>query len=165
MRQRPEQISTGSRAARLGLLLSATFGVGCATTLEQEREGAIERPFHVSLLTGSTIEDEESAVSLGLDFEVRLSPFLGVSAVVERAFGEIDGTLLLGAADLHITDQFIVQTGPGVDFVDGEVETAFRIGTLYELERGGYTISPQIHYDWTSGEDAIVVGVALGVGF
>lgn len=165
LRQRFRSTSMGSCAVGLGLLLCAASGVGCTTALEQGGESSIEHPFHVSVLAGSTIEEDESALSLGLDVEVRLSPFLGVSAVVERAFGDIDGTLVLGAADLHLTDHFIVQTGPGVDFVDGEVEAAFRIGTLYELERGGYTISPQIHYDWTSGEDAVVVGVALGVGF
>ncbi len=124
-----------------------------------------EEPHHLSLLVASTVEENESAPSVGLDYEYRTSQFLGLGTVVERAFEEIDATTILAVADLHLTNQFIVQTGPGVEFVDGEEEFAFRIGVLYEFERGGYTISPQLHYDWTSGENAVVLGVAWGFGF
>jgi len=124
-----------------------------------------EEPHHFSMLFSGTIEEEESAPSIGLDYEYRASRFLGLGAVVEEAFEDIDATTVIGVADLHLTNQFIVQTGPGVEFVDDEEEFVYRLGVLYEFERDGYTLSPQIHHDWTSGEDAFVVGIALGFCF
>ena len=41
-----------------------------------------------------------------------------------------------------------------------------RVGFIYEYEFGGFTVAPQLHWDWHDGhEDAIVAGIALGFGF
>ncbi|MEL6430951.1 MAG: hypothetical protein AAFU73_01570 [Planctomycetota bacterium] len=122
-------------------------------------------PHHVSVLSAGTWEDDEGAATVGLDYEYRRSEFLGLGAVVERAFGEIDATTVLGAFDLHLTHALVVQTGPGVEWIDGETKFVYRLGVLYEWMLDGYTLSPQIHYDATSGEDAVIAGVALGVAF
>ena len=148
-------------AALATLLLPA-----CASFDVEGNHDWVEQPHHISILGSGTFEEEESAPSVGIDYEYRASELLGIGAVAETAFGEIDVTTVLAVADLHITNHFIVQTGPGVDFVRGErEEIVYRIGVLYEWEQDGYTISPQLHYDWTSGEDAIILGVAFGVGF
>lgn len=138
---------------------------GCAATISEGGHDWSEEPHHVSTLIASTIEEDRSAPSIGLDYEYRVDSFLGVGGVVEHAFDDVDTTILLAVVDLHITPHFIVQTGPGVDFVEGDTEVAYRLGVLYEFERHGYTVSPQIHYDWTTGEDAVVIGIALGFAF
>ena len=147
-------------ALACALLMSA-----CAALEAEEPHDWREAPHHLSVLISDTIEEDESAASVGLDYEYRTTEFLGLGMVVERAFDEIDATTVLVVADLHITNQFIIQTGPGVEFVDGEEESAYRLGMLYEFERGGYTVSPQVHHDWTSGEDAFIIGLAFGYGF
>jgi len=150
----------------LAAAMACALLVSACTSLEGEGEfDWREAPHHLSVLLSGTIEEDESAPSIGLDYEYRTSDFLGLGTVVERAFGEIDATTVLAVADLHITNQWIVQTGPGVDFVEGEEEAVYRLGTLYEFERGGFTVSPQVHYDWTSGENAVVIGLAFGMGF
>lgn len=69
-------------------------------------------------------------------------------------------------ADLHATPQFVVQTGPGIEWIGGEEEAVLRLGCLHEwVVYDGWTVSPQIHYDWTSGEDTLIVGIAVGRGF
>ena len=41
-----------------------------------------------------------------------------------------------------------------------------RIGTIYEFELGGgFTLAPQVHYDFSDGEDAFVFGAAFGRAF
>ncbi len=138
---------------------------GCASL---EGEGEFdwrEHPHHISVLFSGTFEQDESAPSVGLDYEYRVSEFLGLGGVAERAFGQIDATTLLAVADLHLTRQFIIQTGPGVEFLEGESAAAYRLGVLYEFEGRGYTVSPQLHYDWVSGEDSVVAGIAIGYGF
>jgi hypothetical protein len=137
----------------------------CASLEGEGEHDWREEPHHASILLSGTIEEHESAPSIGLDYEYRVSRFLGLGAIVDRAFGEIDSTTVLAVADLHITNQFIVQTGPGAEFLGSEEKPVYRIGVLYEFERSGFTVSPQVHYDWTSGEDALIVGLAFGVGF
>lgn len=149
----------------LPAVLCAVGLAGCASL---EGEGEFdwrEHPHHISVLFSGTFEKDETAASVGLDYEYRVSDFLGLGGVVERAFGQIDATTLLAVADLHLTPQFIIQTGPGVEFKEGEVDVAYRVGVLYEFEGRGYTISPQLHYDWVTGEDSVVAGIAIGYGF
>ena len=138
---------------------------GCAGLESGEEFDWREHPHHISVLFAGAFEQDESAPSVGLDYEYRVSEFLGLGGVAERAFGDIDATTLLAVADLHLTRQFIIQTGPGVEFLEGEAEAAYRMGVLYEFEGRGYTISPQLHYDWVSGEDSVVAGIAVGYGF
>ncbi|MEL6258644.1 MAG: hypothetical protein AAFQ67_06290 [Pseudomonadota bacterium] len=126
-----------------------------------------ERPHHASLLVaGTTIPSEdETAFTIGGDYEYRLNTLLGVGAVAEHAFGEIDATTLLAVADIHVWRGLAVQVGPGVEIIDGDIHAAGRIGALYELEIGeGVTLAPQLHYD-ISEENGVVFGVAFGRAF
>lgn len=124
-------------------------------------------PHHLSVLTGGTalVDEDHTAFTLGIDYEYRVSDFLGLGVVVEQAFGDIDATTLLAVADLHLWRGFIAQVGPGVEFVDGNSHAALRLGVLYEVEfENGFTLSPQLHYDF-SHEDAVVFGFAIGKAF
>ena len=131
-----------------------------------------EKPHHLSLVLGGTHINaaDETEFTFGVDYEYRINTLIGVGAVVEHAVGDIDATTLLAVADIHLWRGLALQIGPGVEFVDeGEETETFaigRIGALYEIEFGeGFTISPQLHYDISSGEDAIVFGLAFGRTF
>lgn len=130
-----------------------------------------DKPHHLSVVLAGTHIDaaDETAFTLGVDYEYRINRLIGVGAVAEYAFDDIDALTLLAVADVHLWRGLALQIGPGVEFVDeGEETETFaigRIGALYELDFEGYTISPQFHYDISSGEDAIVFGLALGVAF
>lgn len=159
-RATPVRVDSLLLAALLSCVLSS-----CAMFEHEGEHDWREMPHHLSVLVAGTFEEEESAPSVGLDYEYRTTEFLGLGAVVEYAFDDIDASTLLGVADLHFSDQFIMQTGPGVEFIDGEEEFVYRVGLLYEFERRGTTWSPQLHYDATSGKDAVVAGIAVGFGF
>lgn len=134
---------------------------------DQHQDVHHSAPHHLSLLIGGTdlVDGDHTAMTLGLDYEYRVSEFLGLGFVVEQAFGDIDATTLLAVADLHLWDGLIAQIGPGVEFVDGNSHAALRLGMLYEFEfESGFTLSPQLHYDF-SHEDALVFGIALGRAF
>ena len=133
------------------------------TTFE---ETWVEQPHHLSVVIAGTHAVDENAFTLGVDYEYRLSGFLGLGTVVEYAFEPFNATTLLAVADLHIWRGLAVQTGPGVVFVDGEELFVYRIGGVYEFEFDGFTVSPQVHYEATSSEaDAVVFGIALGHSF
>jgi hypothetical protein len=69
-----------------------------------------------------------------------------------------------------------IQTGPGVEFVGEEEEEAgrttstnrrefvYRVGLVYEFEIGKLLVTAQVHYDYSSRNDAVVYATALGSG-
>ncbi|MEC8785071.1 MAG: hypothetical protein VXX33_00870, partial [Pseudomonadota bacterium] len=106
------------------------------------------------------------AFTLGIDYEYRVSDFLGVGFVAEYAFEDLDAYTYLLVADLHITNNFIAQIGPGVEFHGSHKMEVARLGFLYEFEVSGVTISPQLHYDYhRNHKSAVVAGLAIGMSF
>ncbi|MEM8799801.1 MAG: hypothetical protein AAGF15_06950 [Pseudomonadota bacterium] len=142
------------------------FGNASHAQIDVEYEP--ETPHHISIVVGGTyvVEPDELGFTVGVDYEYRLNRLIGLGFVVERAFGEIDSTTVLGVADIHVWRGFAFQVGPGFERIDGETFALGRLGGLYEFEVGsGFTIAPQAHYDISGGEDAIVFGIAFGVAF
>ena len=67
-------------------------------------------PHHLSALVGTTYTKEcGNAFTIGVDYEYRVSDFLGVGFVAEYAFEDLDAYTYLLVADLHITNNFIAQ--------------------------------------------------------
>ncbi|MEM7409096.1 MAG: hypothetical protein AAF430_02540 [Myxococcota bacterium] len=167
-RNRPRIGALGTCAAGFVAWLGASCLGGAARADEPLWH---EHPHHLSLLVAGSDDAEETALTLGVDYEYRLNALLGLGVVAEYAFEEIDAVTVLAVADLHLWRGLIVQTGPGIEIVDGpaggsdDLEIAYRVGVLYELEVGHFTVSPQLHYDFTSGENSFVFGGAVGVGF
>jgi hypothetical protein len=143
-------------------LLSSQYGYGSTSPHDWHAS-----PHHVSVLLASTsINGEESAFTLGFDYEYRVNDFLGLGVVAEYAFEDIDAYTYLLVADLHITNNFIAQVGPGMEFHGGDKIEVARLGLLYEFEFSGITLSPQLHYDYHKDHpDAIVAGLAIGFAF
>lgn len=124
-------------------------------------------PNHLSVFAGNTdFSEHGSGLTLGVDYEYRLSPLLGLGSVVEYAYGSLDAFTVLAVADIHLTEQFIVQVGPGFEHSSEHDFAVTRLGTLYEYRYHGYTVSPQLHVDYHFGHgSSVVAGLALGVDF
>lgn len=154
------------------VVIGVVLGEGLSVAGQSEEEHHEERrPHHISVLSSGTTNDEETAFTLGLDYEYRVSEMLGLGAVAEYAFEDIDAWTFLAVADIHLWRGLAIQTGPGIEFIDGdgaksdEEEAIYRVGALYEFEFRRFTVSPQLHYDLSTGEDAVVFGIALGLNF
>ena len=124
-------------------------------------------PHHLSALVGTTYTKEcDNAFTLGIDYEYRLNDFLGVGFVAEYAYVDLDAYTYLLVADLHITNHFIAQIGPGLEFHGSHKMEVARLGLLYEFEMAGITVSPQLHYDYhRNHKSAVVAGLAIGMSF
>jgi hypothetical protein len=154
-------------------LCLAVLTVPSAVSAVEEEE--VEPQNVLSLLLGGTSDDDESAFTVGLDFEHRIHPLLGVGAVVDYATDDIDAVSLFGVLDFHLWKGLAIQTGPGVEFVGEEEEEeagtisvnrrefVYRVGLVYEFEIGKLLVIPQVHYDYSSGKDSVVY--ATGIGF
>jgi len=155
------------------VLCVATF-LTPAPAFARDGEGLDEKNV-LSVILGGTSDRDENAFTIGLDYEHRLHPLLGIGAVIEYATDDLDALTLIGALDLHIWKGLAIQTGPGVEFAGEEEEEdglttttnrrsfIYRVGVVYEFEIGRLLLIPQVHYDYSSGNDAVVY--ATGIGF
>lgn len=153
------------------LLLLGVFGLIASANAQHESGGGEVHiphgPHHLSILLADThVNSEGNSSTVGIDYEFRVSPLLGLGAVIERAYGELDATTLLAVADIHLYDGFIMQVGPGFERRHSENVLVARAGVLYEFEYDNFTLSPQLHWDYHRDEaNAIVLGIALGFAF
>lgn len=147
------------------LLASPVFAEDGEPSSEQEY--AAHGRNHLSMILADTnVSGEGDNFTVGLDYEYRLNELIGLGAVIERAYGELDATTLLAVADIHFQSGLIMQVGPGFEHRDDENVFVTRVGVLYEFELEHYTLSPQLHWDYHEGEsNAIVAGVAFGFSF
>lgn len=145
------------------LLLAATI-VGLSNAASAQE---FERRNHLSVTYGFTSipETDETAFTQGIDFEHEVTERLGLGVVLEHAFGDIESTSLLAVADIHLGRGFVLQVGPGVEWINEETLALARVGMFYEIELGALTIAPGINYDVNEEEGAIVGGIAIGTRF
>ena len=91
---------------------------------------------------------------------------------MERAFGELDfsvATLSVG----YRFDKCAVFVGPGIEWAHHdygdksatESEFLLRTGIMYEFEAGELIVAPHAIVDFVAGENLVVFGVTLVVGF
>ena len=110
-------------------------------------------------------DSDYTAFTLGVDLEHEITHHFGIGLVVEHAFEEVDATSLFGVVDIHLGHGFVVQAGPGVEWIDGESYAAGRVGVFYEIDLEEIILAPSISYDISEAEDSIVFGVAIGAKF
>jgi len=151
-------------AMAAGFLLLMNFM--STSAMAEEHEG-LELPYHLSIVLADThVDGEGNNPTVGIDIEYRVNDLLGIGAVVEYAWGELDSTTVLAVADIHLIDGWVMQIGPGFERRHGEDVFVSRVGLLYEFEWEHYTFSPQLHWDYHEGEEnAIVAGFAIGFSF
>ena len=102
------------------LLMLGVFGLIAPANAQHEAEGKATHiphgPHHLSILLADTrIDGEGNNSTLGIDYEYRVSPLIGLGGVIEHAYGGLDATTLLAVADIHIYEGFTVQVGPGFE--------------------------------------------------
>ena len=87
------------------LVLLGVFGLITSANAQYEAKGDKAHiphgPHHLSVLLADTrIDGEGDNSTLGIDYEYRVSPVIGLGAVIEHAYGELDATTLLAVADI-----------------------------------------------------------------
>lgn len=131
-----------------------------------------EHRHFLTLLALGTHEyaDSRTAATVGVDYEYRFHRLVGAGFVAEHALEDIRETTILAVADLHVWRELVLQVGPGLAIVSEDeepsrTEFAFRAGVILEVEIGRLCLTPQVHYDYTTGEDAVVFGTGIGWRF
>ncbi len=161
------------RVATTAALLGAAATVGWA---QEETGESEELPNAVSVFLGATVEpaDRGSGVSftLGVDYERRLTEYVGVGAFAEGAFGETAREAVLGIPlTVHAFGSLILVVAPLVEFSqtrgtgDTETEIGLRAGVAYELPIDRYAVIPAAYLDFVGSDVMLVLGASFSLGF
>jgi hypothetical protein len=115
---------------------------------------------------------EDATGTIGLEYERRLSRWLGIGVVAEFAGGQRRDHVGVIPLTLRASRRakFVVGAGwessSGSEVFGGETEPLFRLGFMYEFEVvPGNHVSPGINVDFVDGETLVVVGATIGWGF
>jgi hypothetical protein len=92
-------------------------------------------PFQISIVQADTIVNgKDDNATLGIDVEYRVCSLLGLGAVIEYAWSELDATTVLAVADIHLGEGWVMQIGPGIEYSHSEEIFVSRLGLIYEFE-------------------------------
>lgn len=105
-----------------------------------------------------------SGATIGLEYEFRVDPRIGLGAIAEYARGDFDTTVLVAPVAYHI-DSWKLYAGPGVEVSEEGTEPLVRVGVEYAFEVGELEVSPQVDLDFMNGERLFVFGVVFARRF
>ena len=132
---------------------------------------------HVTVFVGGSTEAEPqlggTSLTIGGDIEYRPFDLVGTGVVVDVAVGDIKRDVLIAVPFfLHMTRYFRLTMGLGIEFSardepDSGISAsgAFRLGGLYQIQFGRFSIAPAINMDLLDADKVVLVyGVAIGLG-
>jgi hypothetical protein len=128
-------------------------------------EGVHAHRHHVALFLGATHTDEEDEFSIGMDYEYRLNPLLGLGGIAEYTGGEHETTIAAAAFFIHPFKALRLVLGPGFESGGDEKEFLLRVGASYHIPVGKLTLAPEFNVDFVDGNKNLVYGISLGWGF
>jgi hypothetical protein len=139
----------------------ALAAVVAAQAVAEEHGRPSRHKFEVGVAVTHT-EHDETAFTLAASYGYRVSPALSIGVLGEYAFDPLD-LWVVGVPVRYFTGQRWVLTAmPGVEIHHSHTESLFRLGVGYEIEKEGYTVTPEVNFDWVNDEVSIVAGVMFG---
>jgi hypothetical protein len=127
--------------------------------------------FHALFLVGETHTGEMNGVTYGGDLELRLNRPIGVALTGEHVNEPFRENVWVFPVIVHPTPHLKLALGPGIERIEhhiGHVEQhgLLRLGASYDFPlRHGWTIDPDIAFDFVDGERLVVYTVAIGKEF
>ena len=148
----------------IALHIAIAWGV----CLAEEEKGHEEHfgPHRIELLLGNTHDDGENGFTIGVGYEYRISPLVGVGGLIESVTGEDREWILLVPVLFHPYKGWRFLLGPGFEGNrTKDNEFVFRVGAAYEFEIGRWAIAPQFNLDFVDNRKVPVFGVSFVYAF
>ena len=127
---------------------------------DQEPESRNE----VAFFMGVTDDDQETAFSLGLDYEYRLNRRLGIGGLVDYAFGDLRSGVLGVPVFFHPSEKWKLFAAPGFERRESENNFLVRLGAGYSFDVGPVDLEPSFMVDFVDEDEVsevFILGVAL----
>jgi len=110
---------------------------------------------------GLTHEGRDDGLSLGVEYERRVTEAFGVGALLEYTSGDFDYYVFAVPLTFHV-DRWKLAIAPGIEKTDEHEHELARLTVGYEFDLGKTNATPSFSVD---GEKVYVLGVAIGFGF
>ncbi len=134
-----------------------------ASTADKEADDFRNR---VSLFGGMTQDGSEYGASVGLEYEYRLGPHLGLGGLAEYTGGDFDSWVLCVPFFIHPYAGWAVWLAPGAEIEEEENNFLFRVGLGYDFEiYPRWSVAPEINVDFTNGNTKLAYGFTLSWDF
>lgn len=136
----------------------------------KDAHGAEKHHFHkhhVGVFFGGTHDyHDENAVTVGLDYEYRMTKLLGAMTFVDYAAGDIESAVVGAGLFFHPAGDVRLLTAVGKEVHHGHSEFVARLGALYDFHLENWTLSPTLMVDvLESGHVNVIYGLGFGKGF
>jgi hypothetical protein len=119
----------------------------------------------VAVFLGDTYDDGDHGFTLGLDYEYRLSRWLGLGGMVDFV-GSGDREYVVGVPlFLHATKRLTFELAAGMERAGGSSNALVRIGALYGIPLGPVDLVPTFIVDFVDSDAVYVFGVAFAWDF
>jgi hypothetical protein len=149
------------------------------TAESRGKEHEYHRNHFGGFLGASTHSDnDETGVTLGLEYARQFTPRWAVAAYTELVSGELErDIILLVGAVFYALPRLGLVVAPGVEFaskdvehqgeVEREDETEFllRLGAAYGFPLGQASLGPAVFVDWGGSRWTLVYGIGMVTGF
>ena len=143
-------------------------------------------PNHIAIFTGATTKLEgknDTDFTLGADYVRRFSKsgLLGIGIFGEAIFADHTEWLFGIPLYLYPLHNFWLRAGPAIEIhekkkksesamsgkskTETDVEFVLRTGLGYDIEVGGFTIAPNLSFDFLRSKTSMVWGLNFGKGF
>jgi hypothetical protein len=145
------------------LLLALLLAAGISQAEAAGADGGEEpKQNSVELFVGGTFDSGEGDLSLGAIYVRRFGEKLGVGALAERTDSPGREWVFAVPFFWHVVDPWKVLIAPGIERANGNNEYMTRLGASYEFEFDGWTLAPELNFDFVDSEMKTVVGVSFG---
>jgi len=149
------------------IVLVAMFVSGTLPVLAEDESADDDRNLLGAYL-GVTTSGDEEGVSVGIEYERRLSARFGIGAVIEHTGADFRENIVAVSFAWHPWKELKLFAAPGVAIETAEAssEALLRVGVDYGLGIGkGFEIAPGIAFDFTESENSVVIGAVFSKSF
>jgi hypothetical protein len=124
------------------------------------------KPNVIEVFGGATFDDDNTDPSIGVTYERRIGKAFGIGGIAEYTDSN-EGREWVFAVPLfwHATEALKFLVAPGVEQAEGGDEYMTRAGASYEFKFTGWSLAPELNFDFVDGETKTVAGVSIGWEF
>ena len=134
--------------------------------VETEAEDWHAHPNHLLGFLGATLDSEESAFTVGLDYTRQVTQRVSVGAFADYAAGGLRESIVGAMVVAYPYRGLYLEVAPAAAVEDGEWHYVQRFGAGWEFEFGNLLVGPYAAIDVASGRKPLyVLGAAAGVHF
>jgi hypothetical protein len=142
----------------------------------QEHGEGLDHRHHAALFLANTYStsEDKSALSIGLDYEYRISLLFGTGLMYDYATPSLDMHVFVVPLYYHPGGDWRMFAGPGVEssshtdhgHTSHEEKFLVRVGMMYSWHfTDRYSLTPTFEIDIVDGHQSYILGVGLGAAF